>query len=714
MNETVLDTHAYPSDVIYQIDQEDAASYARAAEGINKASQGTIVIVQHEYGIYGGESGELLLGFLEAVRCPVIVTLHTVVANPGEKMRLVTERIIELCDKLVVLTDNTLELFNKLYPSSVSKTVRILHGIHPLLYADSTAVKPRFKLADRSVLLTFGLLSRNKGIEYIISALPKVRKTIPNIMYLIVGGTHPTVLRDEGESYRLELMKLVKDLGLQNYVRFMDDFLPLQDILGYLQATDVYVATSLDPEQAVSGTLSYALGTGRAVIATSFAQAKEVVSTKVGRVVPLRDSAAVATAAIELFSNRDALGLMNRAAYSQTRTMLWTNVADEYITLIANIPEPILHRWPALHTEHLLSMTDQFGMLQFSKANAPMRSSGYTLDDNSRALQFVYKAYSEHLLPEAIFIDLSRKYIQVLKTCLTHSPQVNYLSARTKLPTKQNFTEDLSDSLARAYYALQTIRYCDNDELRQIALSLLNYIPTVLQESPHLKTITQLLLGTVYALEAGDETMQPLVDKLSAILLDSYRMNRTGGWKWYQETMSYANGQMCSSILEVARVTGSDECKRVGIESLEFLSKTCFMGDVFAPIGQNGWHNKNGSRALFDQQPEDAFSMMQALESAHNLTPDTAYLHQVEKVFSWFMGNNLIGSRVYDDQTGGCHDGLTPRGVNANEGAESTLSFLGARLIMEQLGAKNRFQINDSSTNNRISAAVIQSNTLIL
>ena len=714
MNETVLDTHAYPVEVVCQIDQEDASSYTRAAEAINESSGSTIVIVQHEYGIYGGQSGELLLKFLETVRCPVILTLHTVLAEPDEKMRSVTENIIQLCDKIVVLTDNTLKLFNQLYPSSVGKTVRILHGIHPVLYKNPVVVKPKFKLDDRNVLLTFGLLSRNKGIEYIIAALPQIKEKIPSIMYLVVGGTHPAVLRSEGESYRLELMKLVKDLGLQKHVRFMDDFLPVQDILEYLQATDIYVATSLDPGQAVSGTLSYALGAGRAVIATSFAQAKEIVSGDIGRVVPIRDSGSVAAAAIELFSNPGALQSMNHAAYSQTRSMLWTNVADEYVALVAGTLGAVLHRWPPLNTGHLQAMTDQFGMLQFSEVSKPARASGYTLDDNSRALQFVCGAYKEHMISEAVFADLSRKYMQVLKECLTQSPQANYLSAKTKLPTKQNFAEDLSDSLARAYYALQTARYCGNEELGRIAADLLTHIPTGLRDSYYMKSITQLLLGATHALEAGDEAVRSLVDSLSEVLLASYRSSASDGWRWYEDSMTYANGQMCSAMLGVARVSGSDECKRVGIESLEFLSKTCFMGDVYAPIGQSGWHSKNGPRALFDQQPEDAFSMMHALESAYNLTHDTVYLRQIEKVFSWFMGNNLIGSRVYDDTTGGCYDGLTPQGVNLNEGAESTLSFLGARLIMERLRTKDRFQVDRRGADHGVPAAVIQTKTLIL
>jgi glycosyltransferase involved in cell wall biosynthesis len=369
MNESRLDTHAYPPEVTLQIDQEDEDSYSRAAASINAHAAETIVIVQHEYGIYGGDSGSLLVGFLEKLRCPVITTLHTVVAEPSYEMRAVTEQIIANSDRLITLTDTSYKLFASLYPSAQEKLVRIMHGIHPLLYKQPKAKKAQFGLADRSVLLTFGLLSRNKGIEYIISALPSIKEKIPNVMYLVLGATHPGVLRQEGEAYRLELMGLVKSLSLEGNVRFVDDFLPVKEILEYLQATDVYVATSLDPQQAVSGTLSYALGAGRAVIATNFAQAKEIVSQHVGRIVSIRDSGAVSEAAIELFAAPDKMQSMNHAAFAQTRSMLWTNVADDYakcLADVARINEMRVAIWPPLKWDHLLALTDEFGMYQFS------------------------------------------------------------------------------------------------------------------------------------------------------------------------------------------------------------------------------------------------------------------------------------------------------------------------------------------------------------
>lgn len=692
MNESVLDTHAYPAEVMFQIEQDDEQSYIRAAESINRYADETIVIVQHEYGIYGGNSGDFLLGFLRTLLCPVMTTFHTVVAEPSQEMRHVTEQIIDRSDRLIVLTDGSFTLLNTLYPAANGKVVRIMHGIHPLLYKQPIDKKAQFDLQDRKVLLTFGLLSRNKGIEYIISALPNIIKQMPDVIYLVLGATHPGVLRSEGETYRLELMKLVKDLSLQNHVRFIDDFLPVKDILEYLQAADVYIATSLDPQQAVSGTLSYALGAGRAVIATSFAQAKEIVSPQVGRIVPIGDSPAVSDAVLELFADPEQLLAMNHAAFAQTRSMLWTNTADEYascLAMVANEHQMVFHQWPALNWTHIEELTDNYGMFQFAQGTQPDIISGYTLDDNSRALQVVYQASQAGLIGKNKCEKLAHVYISVIDACLSELPAVNYIAADTRHPTEQNLTEDLSDSMARAYYALQTIICNGSPAISKQARDIASKLPSAAHLSTHIRSIAQLLLGATMALEHGDESSHAAVDTFAHTLMNAFHKNSTEQWRWFDVTMTYANGQLSSSLLEAARVTGSDEYRQVGLESLEFLMQSCFMGDIYAPIGQNGWHNRDGTRALFDQQPEDTFSMMQALESAHKLTGSEQYAKRAAKVFSWFMGNNLIGVRIYDDMSGGGHDGLTPSGINQNEGAESTIAYLSARLTVERLRAKD-------------------------
>ena len=689
VNDSKSTSYAYPKEVALQIDQDDEQSYTQAAELINKHAEETIVIVQHEYGVYGGSSGEYLVSLLKALRCPAMVTLHTVIAKPNPKMRSVTKQIIANCDKLITLTDSSCALFASLYPSAKNKVTRIMHGIHPLLYKTPTESKAKYKLENRKVLLTFGLLSRNKGIEYVINALPQIKEQIPDIIYLVVGGTHPGVIRTEGEAYRESLIELVKNLSLKKNVRFVPKFLPLGDILRYIQSADIYIATSLDPQQAVSGTMSYALGSGRSVVATNFAQANEIVRKDVGRVVPIRDSAAIASAVIELFSKPKLLRTMNHAAYSETRSMLWSNTADNYADSLADIAKlrsMDLIRWPILRWNHFETLTDEFGMLQFSDKRKPDYKSGYTLDDNSRALQTVQRTYEVGVLPKDRYDELAKKYLQIMETCLTQSPVANYLEAGTKLPTSQNLKENLNDSMARAFYSLQTIKHIGPKVMRDEATKLLSLLPTDLFRTPYIRTLAQMLLGASFAAQYGDVKMRKIVNDLADTLVQAYDQNSTPGWKWFDKSMTYANGQLCASLIEASRATGSEVYRQIGLKSLDFLCKTCFMGEVYTPIGQDGWRNRDdGSRALFDQQPEDAFSTMQALESAYSLTGDKRYIILATKVFSWFMGNNLVGNRLYDDKNGGCHDGLKPDGVNQNEGAESTISYLNARLIMERL-----------------------------
>jgi len=689
VNDNPTTTYKYPKEVTLQIEQEEETSYVKAAEAINKHAEETIVIVQHEYGIYGGASGEYIISLLKNLHCPVLMTLHTVVATPNPEMRKVTKQIISSCDQLITLTDGSYKLFKSLYPSAENKLTRIMHGIHPLLYKKPVDSKPQFKLENRKVLLTFGLLSRNKGIEYVINALPNIKQQIPDIIYLVVGGTHPGVIRKEGEAYRDSLAELVKKLSLEDNVRFVPKFLPLQDILRYIQSADIYIATSLDPQQAVSGTLSYALGSGRAVIATNFAQANEIVHKDVGRVVPIRDSEAISAAVIDLFAEPGALRTMNHLAYSETRSMLWSNTADNYAGSLADIAKlrnTELIRWPVINWGHLKTLTDSLGMLQFSVKRRPDYESGYTLDDNSRALQTVQSAFDMGVLDKSLYSELSKKYLHIMEVCLTHYPTVNYLEVNTLLPTGQNLKENLNDSLARAFYSMQTIKYTGLKPVRDKATALLDNIPGDLYQVPYIRTLAQLLLGASFALQNGDVKMRKIVEELANRLVEAFRQNATPAWKWFDSAMTYANGQLCASLLDAARATKSDMYRKVGLESLEFLCDTCFMGDVYAPIGQDGWRQRDdGSRALFDQQPEDAFSTMQALESAFTLTGDKRYVEMARKVFSWFLGNNLVGDRLYDDTSGGCHDGLRSDGVNQNEGAESTLSYLNARLIIERL-----------------------------
>lgn len=689
LNISELDTHSYPPEVVRMINQDSPDSYLEAAAAINQKADQTIVVVQHEYGIYGKQWGKNLIPLLKALKCPVITTLHTVLEKPPAAMDTVTKDIVALSDELVVLTRNSYDLLLDHYPTSKSKLSLIEHGIHPTAFRKTSKIKPQLKLANHRVLMTFGLLSRNKGIEYVINALPAIVKRFPDVIYLVVGGTHPDVLRTEGEAYRLELRELVKKLSMQNHVRIIGDYLPVNKILLYLQATDVYIAPSLDPQQAVSGTLSYALGVGAAVISTEFSQAKEILSNDIGRIVPIGDSGAISREAIKLLDDPQALEAMRRAAYASTRSMLWSNVADTYIAKIARLATKSgrhLEFLPPIKLNHVSEMSSGNGFVQFADGTRPNLRSGYTLDDNARVLQAVNGLARLHPETTKECQRLSIAYLKVIDTCLSYKPPVNYLSAASGKPTKQNLVEDFSDSFGRARYGLQTAA-AGPLSTAQKAKSLIAKLPD-LPSSATPRTITFYLLGACAALESGHTAAAKAVGLLADKLASLYQQTATPEWQWFEPTMTYANGQLCAGLLEAARLGGSPIYKKIGLEALDFLCGVCFMGKVYVPIGQKGWYQKDGTRALFDQQPEDVFAIIQALQSAYLLTNQKKYLGLARKAFSWFLGNNLMGLRLYDDKSGGCRDGLTSIGVNKNEGAESTVAYLQSRLIIERFAAQ--------------------------
>jgi hypothetical protein len=334
-------------------------------------------------------------------------------------------------------------------------------------------------------------------------------------------------------------------------------------------------------------------------------------------------------------------------------------------------------------------MSDGFGMLQFANDSTPDPASGYTLDDNSRALQLVSHAYEAGLMSAEKCLELSNQYLQIIDICIAQNPTANYLSAKTKLPTRQNQKENLHDSMARAFYALQTAARAKSPSVKTHAESILSVLPIDLPNTDFIHATAQKLLGSATALSHGDKSVSPLVMKLADNLVESFNENSTPDWRWFDKTMTYASGQLSASLIEAGRATGNKTYIDIGLESLEYLCSRCFMGNVYVPIGQDGWCTADGIRALFDQQAEDPFSMLQALESAYNLTDNSVFITRAQKVFSWFMGNNLVGLRVYNDANGGCKDGLKLHGTNKNEGAESTLSYLGARLIVERLRTKD-------------------------
>ncbi len=684
INLSALDSYEYPPEVHWQISENNKTEYRALANDLNQNPKILTTIIQHEYGIFGGEEGENILSFISAYKKTLIVTLHTVIPNPSPKMKLVTEKIIKRANKIVVLTENSKKTVEALYQSSVGKIVVIPHGIHNTSFISTTRPKQKLQLENKSVLTTFGLLSRGKGIEYVLKALPVAVKQFPQLVYLVLGETHPVVRRTEGESYRLELLSLVEKLNLKKHVKFFDQYLDLPDLLNFLKATDIYISTSINPNQAVSGTLSYALGAGRAVISTDFVQARELISENIGRVVPAKDSKVLEREIISLLSNPGKLKKMNRYAYEITRPMLWTNVALGFSKIILELSPQLYPKGslPEINLTHLHYMSDNFGLFQFADLNKPNKKFGYTLDDNARAL-VVACALQEN--------ELVEKYLNFISLCqLPDGTFTNYLSHKKKEPTVQNTQEDTEESYARALWGVCFVLNTPNLKPEVYSLAkgiLLTALPNAHNlDHVRAKALTVKALALIY--NSGvlkQNILQDLVDKHAKSLHNSFKENSNESWSWFDNSLEYNNAVLPESLFVASVVTKNRLYIKTAHKSLKFLVDKTFTHKMYIPIGNETWHTQNQNRSQFDQQPEDPTAMVLALATAYKITHNEKYKKLAEVCFSWFLGNNILKMPLYNSLNGGCFDGLHPDRVNLNQGAESLVSYLLARIEIEAI-----------------------------
>jgi len=686
VNLSPLDHYLYPPEVAWEIDQNNQKDYENLAISLNENSRVSGVILHHEYGIYGGEEGENILAFAENCTQPLLVTLHTVLPDPSPKMKFVTGKLIQRANIIVVLTENSRKILATVYPFSIGKTYVIPHGIHATNFSSTHKAKRKLKLSSYTVLSTFGLLSRGKGIEYVLTALPEVIKKFPFVKYLILGGTHPAVRRQEGEKYRSELADLVTKLGLKDHVKFYYQYLDLEHLIQFLQATDIYISTSINPNQAVSGTLSYALGTGRAVISTSFTQAKEIITPKNGRLVPIKNATALSQAIQELLKDPDQLMAMHLNAYESTRSMLWSKVAEEYSDILSQL---VL---PPLKLNHLKKMTDNFGLFQFAQLNKPNTDFGYTLDDNARALivccQLLKQKHSTTNVKK-----LLATYLSFIECCQQEDGSfVNYIEYLSKKPTPQNSIEDLSDAQSRAILALVEVMRTEQlsqsmkDKARNIFVRSISQLNTF----PHLRSKALIIKSAISAygvLVEFQPQLKMLIEENSAALVTALMQHEQPSWYWFENELKYNNAVLSESLMAAGVFLKKKEYLDIGTRTLQFLIQETFLTQTnsYAPIGQSLWYQQNQERGYFDQQPEDPASMILALMNAYEITGQQSYKNLARQCFSWFLGNNSLHLSLYDYQTGGCYDGLHPDRVNLNQGAESLVSYLLSRLAITNI-----------------------------
>ncbi|PIQ81492.1 MAG: hypothetical protein COV76_08695 [Candidatus Omnitrophica bacterium CG11_big_fil_rev_8_21_14_0_20_64_10] len=691
VNPDAVSRYHYPKQVLFEIDPNSERDFLRTAESINGMEEVRLVNVQHEFGLFGGPYGSNLLSFLGALKKPSVVTFHTVLPSPNNDLRRAVRSIVEEASRVTVMTNLSRDILTREYGIDGEKVAVIPHGIHAAPYSPGAPSKAASGDSKKVNLLTFGFLSRGKGLEYVIEALPKVVKECPDLTYSILGVTHPNVLKQEGESYRNSLIQKVRDLGLSSCVSFYNEYASLDTLLRFLRAADIYISTSLDPNQAVSGTLSYALGSGRPVISTPFAQAMEIITPECGLLVNFRDPDSYAEALTALLKDPLRREQLGKNAYFRTRNMTWDNVALEYSRLFSkcsgDIAEVSKHKKiPRINLNHLFRLTDDFGIIQFSTLSLPNVSSGYTVDDNARALVVACSFYSGK---EKNLLKRIKIYLNFIEYVLGENGFFgNYVKSDRTADDELNENENLEDANGRTLWALAVAASNGHlpENLKDKALRLFRKRTEKypMFESPrasafYIKGLCLLLKQNGLTDDSGlQEEMIRHCDRLVSL----YRGVSSQEWPWFENYLTYSNAVFPEALLLGHHQTGNSDYFEIGTQTLAFLIRQTFVGGIYAPIGQDGWHHKMGERRYFDQQPEDASAMACALATAYRITGKADYKKLMYEAFNWFLGDNSLEQVVYDRATGGCYDGVGEGHINLNQGAESTTSYLLARLAI--------------------------------
>jgi len=685
----------YPQEVSRSIDHDRVEDYSALAEYINGGSA-DVLCLQHEYGIFGGTDGDMVLDALVGLEIPVVTTLHTVLRQPSRGQKLVAGRIAALSDRIIVMSRASRQFLIDSYEVDPSKIVIIPHGVPNIPFADPETYKAQLGLHGRAVILTFGLLSPDKGIENVIRALPGIVGKYPDVVYLVLGATHPNVRRGSGESYRDSLKQLADDLGVSDHVKFEERYVELDELSRYLSAADLYVTPYLKEEQIASGTLAYAMAAGKAIISTPYFYAAEMLAEARGRLVPFANHAAIADSIDELLGDDRLRNTMRTRAFEYTRPSVWSQVARLYTKVFR---EAMMHRpktdrarpissqgsevavleTPALKLDHLLRLTDDIGIMQHATYFVPNRLHGYCTDDNARALMVSMAALP--LSPEKTQIqNLIVKYLSFVQ----HAFDPSLGRFRNFMGYDRRWAETFGspDSNGRAIWATGVAAAeLDDHRLRRLAAELLRNALPHLETAPDLRTVSFVALGLdAYLRRFGDDLPAAQMRRLLAErILRAYKTEGVeGDWPWFEPFLTYANARLPHALLTAGIALERDDMLEAALTALRWLVEVQTEKGRLYPVGNLGWYQRGGDRARFDQQPLEAEALIAACVTAFRATDDPRWLDAITLSFEWFLGRNDSDAMLFDAETGGCRDGLHDGGVNENQGAESTLAWLKA------------------------------------
>ncbi len=689
--------HAYPERVRFEIAESEIASYRRAADFLN-VNTVDVVCVQHEYGIFGGKSGSHVLTFLRELRMPIVTTLHTIINEPSSAQRRVMDELTALSERVVVMSEYGEAAIRDIHHVPASKIDLIPHGIR--IAPRTRRSKDRLGVQGKQVILTFGLLSPDKGIEYVIDALPAILARHPETVYVVLGATHPRVKEQQGETYRLSLESRAQKLGVDSNLIFHDRFVSPAELDEFLSAADVYVTPYINPAQSTSGTLAYAVGSGKAVVSTPYRYAAELLANGRGVLVPSRNAPAIATAVIDLFSNDAARIAMQTKALDYGRSMEWPAVARSYVESFERaraehgarrrtaFQAKTADRRPAVlpdfNLEHLQRMTDSTGILQHARFSVPRYEDGYCVDDNARALLLVTLLEDAGSEDARTVRALATRYLAFV----SHAFNPERGRFRNFMTYSRRWVEEQGseDSHGRVLWALGTVVGRSGEPGRQsLASDLFHLALPEISRFTSARAWAYALLGIDEYLRAfqGDSSVQAVRRDLAQRLLDLYRKTSDATWPWFEDRLTYCNARISQALIVSGSWMEDEEMTSVGLRSLEWLlSVQSPDGGDFAPVGSNGFYVRGGPKAAFDQQPVEAAGMVSACLDALRVTGNARWARDARRAFGWYLGQNSLQQSLYDPMTGGCRDGLHVDRMNENQGAESTLSFLMALFDM--------------------------------
>ncbi|HAQ21393.1 MAG TPA: mannosyltransferase [Prolixibacteraceae bacterium] len=680
--------YTYPDEVKFILKTSLTAEYEKLTDQINNDPQIKIVLIQHEFGFFHAQQ-QAFQQFISELTKSVVIVFHTVLPHPNEQLKSKIKSLASVCQSVIVMTHISADILKNDYGLSPQKIAVIAHGTHLVEHSNEKILKLKYDLEGRKVLSTFGLLSSGKGIETTIEALPAIVKQCPEAVFLVLGKTHPEVVKSEGENYRQMLEQRVSDLGLQNQVRFINKYLELPELLEYLQLTDIYIFSTNDPNQAVSGTFAYAMSCACPIISTPIPHAKEVLTGDTGIIFDFRNSKQLAESVNRLLNDDQLRKNMSTNALQKIVSTAWENSAVAHASLFEKIignKMKLQYNLPEINLNHVLEMTTDSGIIQFSKINQPDIDSGYTLDDNARALVALCMHFK--LTEDKNSLFLIKKYLNFIKLCQQPEGDFqNYLNSDCKF-TGQNKEVNLDDSNGRAIWALGYV------------ISLIGLLPAeIISKADKIIEKAFLQIDSLHSTRAMAFSIKGIYFYHSAIklpgnliliktlanrMVQMYRHESGKKWEWFESYLTYANSILPEAMLYAWMLTGVPIYKEIALTSFNFLLSHIFNENGIEVISNKNWLQKGQEPDRFGEQPIDVAYTIMTLSKFYDVFGDEEYRLKMVKAFNWFLGSNRLHQIIYNPCTGGCYDGLEESNVNLNQGAESTVSYLMARLTMEK------------------------------